>query len=404
MSESLTEYNAIIDFIKEMKQNLDNYSSEIALEKDFYKSISLVWEDLIDLRKQDLTNMYEVQKYLIHSVCSIHEDERSIINENVLKENININQAKNRLVDGNRAYNIYSFKEKGWEYYLIGDIHSDNISLDRILKKTDFFKRIFNGDNIRVIFLGDYVDRGKAHLKTIQYILTLKYLFPNNIYLQKGNHDGGSFEDGEVKMWVRMPDKDLSEDWFLYYLYELASLNPTLKIDIIHNCLRFFNSLSNISFISLEDKNIFLTHGGIPRPIKDETGYFDYIKSISDLTNDNIKDNINKTITNNMMWSDPTVSEDNLNEDKGRFRFTEEQFEDFRGLIGFDILVRGHQVQEMGYKNFFQDKLINIFSSGTIIHNGENINLETAYSKVSPKIIYIDLKGGLKIIDLNKNS
>lgn len=402
----LTDHNEIINFIKDVKQNLENYNyaSGEALKENFYKFISLVWKDLLDLKTQDLTNLYEVQKSLINSVCSIHKDENNTINENILKQNININQAKKDLIDSKRAYNIYTFNEWDCEYYLIGDIHSDTISLDRILDKTDFFEKFVNRDNLKLIFLGDYVDRGKAHLKTIQYIITLKYLFPNNVYLQRGNHDGGSFEDGEVKMWVRMPDKDTYDDWFLYYLYELATVNKSLNMDIINSCLKLFNSLSNISFISLEDKNILLTHGGIPRPRWDHRGHYNYLKSISDLTNEDIKDNINKTITNNMMWSDPTTNNEDLNEDKGRFRFTEEQFEDFRKLIGFDILVRGHQVEEMGYKKLFEDKLITIFSSGTIISEDKNINSETAYSRVSPKIIHIDLNGELNIIDLNKES
>ncbi len=105
-----------------------------------------------------------------------------------------------------------------------------------------------------------------------------------------------------------------------------------------------------------------------------------------------------------MMWSDPTIDESNLYEDRGRFKFTEDHFEEFRRLLGFDILIRGHQVEEMGYRSMFHHSLITIFSSGSIMFRDKNINHETAYLRVSPKIIQIDYNGDLNIIDLNKES
>ncbi len=399
----LTEYSNIIKFINEVKSNLsnNNYKSGQNLERDFYKSISLVWEELVDLKTSDLTNIYEVQKFLINNVYDIHKSENNMKNRKVLSENINIIKANKELIDGKRSNNIYSLNEKDWEYYIVGDIHSDTISLDRILEKTNFFNHICNKEKVRLVFLGDYVDRGKAHLKGLQYILTLKYLFPENVFLLKGNHDGGSFIDGEVKMWVRKPEKDNYDDWFLYYLHELSSVNESLPEDIIHNCLKFFHSLANIAFISAGDKIILGTHGGIPRPRGEKGSFYSYIESISDLTDENIKDNIDRTIVQNMIWSDPTEENEDLREDSGRFRFTESHFEEFRNLIGFDLFLRGHQVEEMGYKKFFNDRLITIFSSGTILSHGENINNETAYEQVDPKIIHIDINGKLDIIDLN---
>lgn len=400
---SLETYIEIINFLKEIKVKVKNknYTKKEDLGIDFNKTLSLVWETLDDLYKEDLTNLYQVQKFLIDEVCNIHEEENSSINKETFEENINIKDVCNKLEDGKRAFNIYSLNDSQWDQYLIGDIHSDTISTRKILEKTDFFNRVGNGEKVRLVFLGDYVDRGKAHLKTIQYILTLKYLFPKNIILQQGNHDGGSFKDGKVKMWVRMSEKALEADWFLHYLYNLASENHTFPIDYIDDVLRFFNSLSNLTFICHEDKTMLLTHGGIPRPRK-EKNFYSYLTSISSLTDENIKDNLGKTIVGNMMWSDPSEVNKDLKEDNGRFRFTEEHFKEFRDLIGFDILVRGHEVQEKGYKHYFNDRLINIFSSGKIIEDGKNINIETAYSRVkNPHIINIDRKGQLRFIGLN---
>ncbi|SHH97954.1 metallophosphoesterase family protein [Sporanaerobacter acetigenes] len=399
----MKSYMDVIDFINNTKLNLENqyYSTGEELKKDFFKINSLVWKDLNDLFYEDLSNVYEIHKYLVDEVCKIHEEEYDDYNSRILKENINIKKIENELKDGKRAFNIYSLNEEGFEYYLIGDIHSDTISIKRVLEKVDFFNRIVNKEKIRLVFLGDYVDRGKKHLECLQYILSLKYIFSENVYILRGNHDGGSIKDGEVVSWVRVPEEDDKDDWFYHYLYHLTDVNKTIKSDIIEIYSRFFDSLCNIVFIC--NKNIVMaTHGGLPRYKKDRDRYYYYINSISDLTNKEIVDNLNKTIVDNMMWSDLSINGKDLREDNGRFRFSEEHFEEFKDLIGFDLFVRGHEAEFKGYHKFFNDSLITIFSSGIILENDENINRETAYKSVEPKILKVDEKSKISIIDINK--
>jgi len=372
----------IIGFLKKLRFNLyeGGYSSGKLLERDFYTSISFIWDDLVELYDSDLKSLYILLKYLIDEVCLIHAGENSTVNKNVFQAGTNIRSVCTSLLDGKRALDIYALNDSSWENYIIGDIHSDTLSIKQILEKTNFFDRLINGEKIRLVFLGDYVDRGKSHLKTIQTILTLKYLFPNNIILLRGNHDDGTFVDGQVKMKVRKPEKDLEDDWFLLHLFKLASINKTLPMDIIHRSLSFFDSLARLSFICYEDKIILLSHGGIPRPMVGRKDFYNYISKISDLTDVNITDYLGKSIVDNMAWSDPAIGDEDLRLDKGRFKFTEQNFDEFRELIGFDLLIRGHEVQEKGYREFFEGRLINIFSSGKILNGVDDIEEETAYS------------------------
>ena len=399
----MKDYRHIVKLMNEIKANLLNnkYKNKEEIKNDFFKTLDLVWKNLKNSDRTDLTLMYKVNEFLIDEVCNIHTEENSKINEAVFKENISIQTAKENLENGRRGCHIYSFKEPKCHYYIIGDIHSDTISIERILEKTDFFHRVINKEKIKLIFLGDYVDRGKAHLKTLQCILTLKYLFPQNIYIQRGNHDGGSFEKGEIKLCVRMPEGEADKDWFLPYLYNLTKSNKTFPEAMIHKYLKLFDSLSNVSFICHENIILLLTHGGIPRPLKEEKNPFIYIKSISDLTNESIVDCLGATIVNNMMWSDPAVTEDDLREGRKRFRFTEDHFEAFRKHIGFDIFVRGHQAEVKGCKKFFKDRLITVFSSGKILDKHKNINHETAYSDIKPKILEVNKEGEVLVLDLN---
>lgn len=381
------------------------------IENSLYKDGQTLKKNLMDLTEDntaalyqedigDLKEFYRINKFLLDKVSSIHQQENSRINKDLLKENTSFRKASKSLEDGKRANRIYAFNDSSCDYYLIGDIHSDSISLMKILEKTNFWERVLKVDRFRLIFIGDYVDRGGAHLKTLQYILLLKYLFPNNIILQRGNHDGGYYEDGKVKMCVGRPDSTPDSHWFIVYLYNLTR-EKLLKEDIIESYINFFNSLAIMSSLKLNDRLFLVVHGGLPRHRESDEGYYSYIKNLADLTDERIVDHIGKTIVNNILWSDPSIMDEDMKVNNGRFKFKDYHFEAFKEKFDFDYFIRGHQVKENGYEKLFGNSFITIFSSGSIYENGVNINKETAYGKVSPKFIHINGAGDLDILDLN---
>jgi hypothetical protein len=217
--------------------------------------------------------------------------------------------------------------------------------------------------------------------------------------LLKGNHDDGVIIEEEIKLCIRKPEEESDEDYFLLYLNNLLKSDNELRLRILNTYLSFFDSLCNIAFVNNLKVSLLAVHGGIPRPRKTDFKYYSYINSLSDLTNPQIIDTINKTI-NNMLWSDPCDSGDDLRENFGRFRFTEEHFDEFQSNIKFDLLIRGHEAEKEGYKKFFKNRLITIFSSGAILDNAININNETAYEDITPKLIKFSKNGQISIIDL----
>lgn len=391
----------IIEYIKKIKENLNNniYCSGEELERDFSAINKLTGIKTNITKYENLNTVFAVQEFLINEVCKIHESENDLVNAKLFSENINIKEINKNLNDSKRAFNIYTFNESGYDYFLIGDIHSDTVSLKRILQISNFFSNVIEKRKKRLIFLGDYVDRGKAHIKTLEYILALKFIFPDYVYLLKGNHDDGILVEDKIKLCVGKPDNESDEDYFLLYLDNLLKNNNELRLRILNSYLSFYNSLCNIAFVNNQAVSLLAVHGGIPRPRKSDSGYYSYINSISDLTNAEIIDTVNKTICNNMLWSDPWSGEDDLRENSGRFRFTAEHFDEFQSNIKFDLLIRGHEAEKEGYKKFFNDRLYTIFSSGAILENDININDETAYEDIAPKIIKFSKSGQVSLLD-----
>jgi hypothetical protein len=65
----------------------------------------------------------------------------------------------------------------------VGDTHGDLEATDKIIRK------YLRSEN-KLVFLGDYVDRGPASLENINFLLGQKIEHPHSLYLLMGNHEG----------------------------------------------------------------------------------------------------------------------------------------------------------------------------------------------------------------------
>lgn len=395
----MIDYLDIIKQIRDFRQDIHcgKYKDSELLHKKFIEINSLTGLRKNEDEYENLEYILKVQQFLIGKVCSIHKNEFSEKNQRLQSQTLDLNQIKDELEDARRADSVYMLNDDRYEYYIVGDIHSDTISLFKVLEKIDFFRSMEQNKSIRVVFLGDYVDRGKAHLKTLQTIMLLKYLFESNIFLLQGNHDDGELVNDEVKLKVRKRDYEDEYDYFLLYLYRQL-VEKGLALDILQEYIRLFNGLCNIAFVEHCDKLVMLVHGGIPRPRHSEEEYYGYINTVSDFASKEIVDELGKIMKYNMLWSDPFDGSREYREKTGRFHFKEEHFNEFKNKVGFDILIRGHEAEKEGYKEFYGGSVFTIFSSGIINVDGSNSNDETVYDDVTPKIFH--LKNKLYYMDI----
>jgi len=76
------------------------------------------------------------------------------------------------------------------ELIVVGDIHGDLGSLEHILRETRFEESLIEGENLYLLCLGDYVDRGPRQVQVLIRLLRLLGSYPGSVVLLRGNHEG----------------------------------------------------------------------------------------------------------------------------------------------------------------------------------------------------------------------
>ena len=218
------------------------------------------------------------------------------------------------------------------EVYVIGDIHGNLHSLLNIL---EIIKK--NKPKI-IIFLGDIVDRGIKQLECLIIILALKILNPNKIFLLKGNHETlemnqyyGFFQEFVQKFKDQENFKEILE---VYYV---------------------------LPFCAIVNTKILCLHGGIPEDIE-------ILKNLKGLKHEDIN-SVFKSVAEGLyqiIWNDPKERLKGFSESfrgPGIKFFGEDVFNNFLKSNNLKYLIRAHECFPEGYRWFFNNRLLSIFSS-----------------------------------------
>ncbi|OHT07179.1 Ser/Thr protein phosphatase [Tritrichomonas foetus] len=209
---------------------------------------------------------------------------------------------------------------------VVGDLHGQYYDLIRIFQKYGF-PNIAN-----YLFLGDYVDRGSDSLDIILLLLTFKILYPNNIFLLRGNHECASVNSS--------------------YGFKDECTKKDRKYS---NFLPVFQSLPIAAIIG---NKIFCVHGGIAPSIEslDEISNFYRPQEVPSLGT-----------VHELLWSDPATSISGFGKNmRGScISFGEKAAKMFMEKFGFEMLIRAHETVEEGFTFPFGQKtnVITVFSA-----------------------------------------
>jgi predicted MPP superfamily phosphohydrolase len=203
----------------------------------------------------------------------------------------------------------------------VGDTHGDLDATEKIIH------RYLKPKN-KLVFLGDYVDRGPASLENINFLLGQKLEHPHSLYLLMGNHEGHAvFSFHPADFWEGL-DAELRQ--------------------------RYGEVLANLPLAVSTPNGIIALHGALP--------------DVSDL------EAINSIKPGSAEWHQITWGD--WQEMEGRFlgidpytgrpQFGRGWFEEIMSRLGKNVLVRSHQPDAPPV--MYGRKCLTIFTSSAYSH------------------------------------
>eukprot|EP01096_Ripella_sp_DP13-Kostka_P013958 TRINITY_DN617_c1_g1_i1.p1 TRINITY_DN617_c1_g1~~TRINITY_DN617_c1_g1_i1.p1 ORF type:complete len:533 (+),score=182.46 TRINITY_DN617_c1_g1_i1:26-1600(+) len=271
--------------------------------------------------------------------------------------------------------------------YVLGDLHGN-------YKDLQFFSRSFWQMGVdlspaRFVFLGDYVDRGPHSVETTAYLLALKVLHPDRVFLLRGNHE---FAESNGDTNYNPCFKDSCQQVF----------GPKIGIKMWEALNGVFEWMPIAATI---DKKIFCCHGGVPRCVKNfssssssssgvsspskkappkspgkktpEVSLLDTIKGLKrPMTDDSVQGHLEDDqdyLALDLLWADPaTPQEEKIT--KGGWFGPNERGDDvivfgfnaakrFFELTGCTHMIRAHQPPTHGIEYCKRASIMTVFSS-----------------------------------------
>jgi hypothetical protein len=242
---------------------------------------------------------------------------------------------------------------------VVGDLHGDLNSLLYILKEINFLSNLRNHNDFRLIFLGDYGDRGIHSPEVYYVVLKLKEQFPEQVILMRGNHEGpydllASPHDLPIHM-----NQKFGED------------GP----EAYGKLRKLFKKL--ITAVLIKERYILL-HGGVPSKAT----------NIKDIAYAHQK-HPREPHLEEILWNDPWEGiKGSIASPRGAGRlFGEDITNKFLEMLGVKALIRGHESCEEGFKINHNGKVLTLFSRRGIPYQnrfGAYLTLDISKRKKKP--------------------
>ncbi len=217
---------------------------------------------------------------------------------------------------------------------IVGDLHGDLESLIDILKGSRYLQKLDSSRDACLIFLGDYGDRGVFSAEVYYVVMKLKLLFPRQIVMMRGNHEGPPDLMARPHDLPLQFQRRFGRNWRSAY----AAV------------IRMFGCLYTAVLV---EGRCLLVHGGLPQQV-DSIEDLAYAHSLYP-TRDFLED---------MLWSDPdeTIEEADMSPRGAGKLFGRKVTERVLGKLGVGVLIRGHEPCQEGFKINHNGKVLTVFS------------------------------------------
>ena len=252
------------------------------------------------------------------------------------------------------------------DFVIVGDIHGSFHDLLRILK-------FLEEKSTKVLFLGDYVDRGFFSLECITILFALKVMFPDMFYLIRGNHEFDSvcckygFKNEIINYHnpkkivntaVQHDNKD-DEKFSENYDEQYNDLDCYKYSEALYNA--FITVFSYLPLAAILNGTTFCIHGGLSPKL-------DHIDSINSLINRPVFNFEDSLLLTDLVWSDPSHNASCAYEENPRGRgcyFNRDSVIHFLKDSALVRMIRAHQCVKSGCHKNFGDQCITVFSASS---------------------------------------
>ncbi len=240
------------------------------------------------------------------------------------------------------------------EAIVVGDVHGDLEGLVHVLGSSDFVGKALGGEDVLLVFLGDYGDRGFYSPEVYYVTLRLKEMFPEKVVLMRGNHEGPEDLLAQPHDLPSHLSRKFSGEWPKVYK-KLRELFDHLQTAVL-----------------VEGQCIML-HGGVPSKAS----------TIEDLAYAHEK-HPQESHLEEILWSDPRENiKGTLFSPRGAGRlFGQDVTNRFLEMLHVKALIRGHEPSREGFKLNHQGRVLTIFSmKGPPYYNDQGAYLQLNLSE-----------------------
>lgn len=222
---------------------------------------------------------------------------------------------------------------------IIGDLHGDSKSLIHILSRIKY-ERFLDEPQNKLIFLGDYVDRGTDSLGILYTICYLKLKYPQSVILMRGNH--------EAPVEFPFSSHDLPS--------KIAEAFVTNEAQLLYK--KILSLFANLSLATIIHDTLLLVHGGLPTSMLDKNSPKLIAHAAQSYRSDRVLEEL--------LWNDPSSHIQNGKNWEESRRGIGKHFSHlitrrWLDISGTKVVVRGHEPCH-GFKIDHNGMILTLFS------------------------------------------